>query len=88
MGRTQPIVGPWQTDYSHPAANTLFLPCTLYGTVHNTSFVFHKTTPPAEAGGDEYREIVEILKILPEEVLADLLVQLQGLRDKYTKNQP
>ena len=31
IGRTQQIIGHWETGYSQPDANTLFVLCDIYG---------------------------------------------------------
>lgn len=42
IGRKQPIVGHWETGYSQPDANTLFLLCDIYGTTVDDVFGFQK----------------------------------------------
>lgn len=42
LGRTQQIVGHWETGYSQPDANTLFTLCDIYGTTVDAAFGFKK----------------------------------------------
>lgn len=42
LGRTQQIVGHWETGYSQPDANTLFTLCGIYGTSIDEAFGFKK----------------------------------------------
>lgn len=42
LGRKQQIIGHWETGYSQPDANTLFLLCDLYGTTVDHAFGFNK----------------------------------------------
>ncbi len=42
IGRTQQIVGHWETGYSQPDANTLFDLCKIYGTTVDEAFGFSK----------------------------------------------
>lgn len=44
IGRKQPIVGHWETGYSQPDANTLFLLCDIYGTTVDDVFGFQKNS--------------------------------------------
>ncbi len=43
LGRTQQIIGHWETGYSQPDANTLFLLCDIYGTTVDAAFGFART---------------------------------------------
>ena len=45
IGRKQPIVGHWETGYSQPDENTLFILCDLYGTTVDDVFGFKKEHP-------------------------------------------
>ncbi|MDL2214216.1 helix-turn-helix domain-containing protein [Clostridia bacterium OttesenSCG-928-O13] len=49
LGRTQQVVGHWETGYSQPDANTLFLLCTIYGADLNEAFGFNKKSASATA---------------------------------------
>lgn len=40
LGRTQQIIGHWETGYSQPDANTLFILCDLYGVSVDVAFGF------------------------------------------------
>jgi len=40
IGRSQQVIGHWETGYSQPDANTLFLLCDLYGKSVDESFGF------------------------------------------------
>lgn len=40
IGRTQQIIGHWETGYSQPDANTLFTLCDIYGTTVDEVFGF------------------------------------------------
>lgn len=42
LGRKQQIVGHWETGYSQPDANTLFMLCDIYGTTVDDAFGFKK----------------------------------------------
>lgn len=42
LGRTQQIIGHWETGYSQPDANTLFRLCEIYGTTVDEAFGFKK----------------------------------------------
>ena len=42
LGRTQQIIGHWETGYSQPDANTLFTLCDIYGTTVDDAFGFKK----------------------------------------------
>lgn len=42
LGRTQQIIGHWETGYSQPDANTLFILCDIYGTTVDDAFGFKK----------------------------------------------
>lgn len=42
LGRTQQIVGHWETGYSQPDANTLFTLCEIYGTTVDNAFGFNR----------------------------------------------
>lgn len=43
LGRKQQIVGHWETGYSQPDANTLFMLCDIYGTTVDDAFGFKKS---------------------------------------------
>lgn len=43
LGRKQQIVGHWETGYSQPDANTLFILCDIYGTTVDAAFGFKKS---------------------------------------------
>ncbi len=40
IGRTQQVIGHWETGYSQPDANTLFLLCDIYGQSIDEAFGF------------------------------------------------
>lgn len=42
IGRTQQIIGHWETGYSQPDANTLFVLCDIYGVSVDEAFGFKK----------------------------------------------
>jgi repressor LexA len=42
LGRTQQIVGHWETGYSQPDADTLFKLCSIYGKTVDEAFGFKK----------------------------------------------
>ncbi len=44
IGRTQQIIGHWETGYAQPDANTLFTLCDIYGTTVDEAFGFRKNT--------------------------------------------
>lgn len=43
LGRKQQVIGHWETGYSQPDANTLFLLCDIYGANIDEAFGFKKT---------------------------------------------
>lgn len=45
IGRKQPIIGHWETGYSQPDANTLFILCDIFGTTVDEVFGFKKDRP-------------------------------------------
>lgn len=45
IGRKQPIIGHWETGYSQPDANTLFMLCDIFGTTVDEVFGFNKDRP-------------------------------------------
>ena len=70
LGRTQQIVGHWETGYSQPDANTLFTLCDIYGANIDEAFGFRKkyndiTSPEYDMIKkyrrlpDRYRELVD-----------------------------
>lgn len=42
IGRTQQIVGHWETGYAQPDANTLFTLCNIYGVTVDDAFGFQR----------------------------------------------
>ena len=54
IGRKQPIVGHWETGYSQPDANTLFMLCDIYGTTVDDIFGF---SPKENFSKSEYDHI-------------------------------
>lgn len=40
LGKSQPLIGHWETGYSQPDANTLFTLCALYNTTVDRAFGF------------------------------------------------
>lgn len=44
LGRKQQIIGHWETGYSQPDANTLFILCNIYGSSVDEAFGFSKYT--------------------------------------------
>lgn len=40
LGKSQPLIGHWETGYSQPDTNTLFTLCSLYGTTVDKAFGF------------------------------------------------
>lgn len=42
IGRTQQIIGHWETGYAQPDANTLFTLCNIYGVTVDDAFNFQK----------------------------------------------
>lgn len=60
LGRTQQIIGHWETGYSQPDANTLFIICELYGTTVDEAFGFTSKldlTPKELSHIRKYREL-------------------------------
>lgn len=56
IGRKQPIVGHWETGYSQPDANTLFLLCDIYGTTVDDVFGFQKNSDLSTAEYDHIKK--------------------------------
>lgn len=56
IGRTQQIIGHWETGYSQPDADTLFILCDLYDASIDESFGFSKSTE-FESIIAKYREL-------------------------------
>lgn len=54
IGRTQQIVGHWETGYAQPDANTLFNLCDIYGVTVDDAFGFQKYN---DISRDEYNYI-------------------------------
>lgn len=48
IGRTQQVIGHWETGYSQPDANTLFLLCDIYGTTIDKAFGLRKESKEIE----------------------------------------
>lgn len=44
LGRSQQVVGHWETGYAQPDANTLFLLCSIYDADMNEAFGFGRKT--------------------------------------------
>lgn len=63
IGRTQQIVGHWETGYAQPDANTLFTLCGYYGTTVDEAFGFKKKN---DVSRDEY-EIIEKYRVIKKE---------------------
>lgn len=40
LGKSQQLIGHWETGYSQPDANTLFILCRIYGTTVDKAFGF------------------------------------------------
>lgn len=61
IGRTQQIVGHWETGYAQPDANTLFKLCEAYGTTVDEAFGFIKSkkaiTPEESEHLKKYRSL-------------------------------
>ncbi len=74
IGRTQQIIGHWETGYSQPDADTLFTLCSLYGASIDEAFGFldNKKPPSAEAEGSKYQDIIEMLDRLPFEQVCEI----------------
>lgn len=66
LNRKQQIIGHWETGYSQPDANTLFLLCDIYGASIDAAFGF--TVSKAECiVNNEERAIIENYRLLNEE---------------------
>jgi transcriptional regulator with XRE-family HTH domain len=64
IGRTQQIVGHWETGYSQPDADTLFALCDLYGASVDEAFGYTKKSPaPAETETEDLTsDKIQLLK--------------------------
>lgn len=92
-GVSDKAVSTWEAGIKEPRMGAIQKISDHFGVLKSDiidgDLTLYKKTPPAEAGGNPVLdEIMSILGVLPQEVLADLLVQLQGLRDKYSKIPP
>lgn len=90
LGRTQQVVGHWETGYAQPDANTLFILCDLYGASVDVAFGFKKS--PEELVYDsvdvQTKEFLEKFNQLNEEGKARLMQALDDLiySGRYEKN--
>ena len=66
LGRTQQIVGHWETGYSQPDANTLFTLCDLYGTTVDNAFGFSKNGGPCAQLTDRELQIIDKYRLLDD----------------------
>ena len=78
IGRTQQIIGHWETGYSQPDANTLFVLCDIYGVSVDTAFGFNNT-----GYNSVERELIANLRNLNEEGKEYILKQMN-----YALSQP
>lgn len=60
IGRTQQIIGHWETGYSQPDADTLFTLCEIYGSTVDEAFGFYtqlKLSPKEKSIIEKYRQL-------------------------------
>lgn len=84
IGRKQPIVGHWETGYSQPDANTLFMLCDIYGTTVDDVFGF---TPKENFTKSEYDHIQKYRALDPhgQETVSYILDRESDRVKKYGK---
>lgn len=90
IGRTHQIVGHWETGYSQPDADTLFVLCDLYGASVDVAFGFKKTPEEifAESMDENTVEFFEKYQHLNDEGKVRLMQSLDDLiySGRYTRN--
>lgn len=86
IGRKQPIVGHWETGYSQPDANTLFMLCDIYGTTVDDVFGF---SPKENFTKSEYTHIKKYRELDPHgKEMVDFTLQKEWERSVNAKNVP
>lgn len=63
LNRKQQIIGHWETGYSQPDANTLFLLCDIYGASIDAAFGFSTTENERAITPEELRIISKLRKL-------------------------
>ena len=63
LNRKQQIIGHWETGYSQPDANTLFLLCEIYGASIDGAFGFSKSDGESAVTPEELRIISKYRKL-------------------------
>lgn len=84
LGRTQQIVGHWETGYSQPDANTLFELCNIYGVSVDDAFGFNRKK--AEITPHE-QSVINAYKSQPEAV-QQAVDRLLGINEQSKKISP
>ena len=83
LGKSVKTVGHWETGYSQPDANTIFLLCTIYGADLNTPFGFPAKEKPTPENGDglsaKEKTLLGLIRCLSDDQKDFLLAQLKTL---------
>ena len=89
LGRTQQIIGYWETGYSQPDANTLFVLCDIYGTTVDSAFGFDRNTPVLSKEDAEFINKYECLDESGKKKFNNLLdLELERIeREKELSNE-
>lgn len=69
IGRTQQIIGHWETGYAQPDANTLFMLCALYGTTVDEAFGFSKKKSSISKEDESFLELYHSLDDFGKETI-------------------
>ena len=80
IGRKQQVVGHWETGYSQPDANTLFVLCDLYGADINEAFGF--TTKKVDLNKHEQAVIVAYRKNPDMQAAVDRLLHIEAAEEE------
>ena len=94
IGRTQQIVGHWETGYSQPDADTLFSLCDLYGASVDKAFGFKSKKSSASVETEtEDKTLEQLIKNYKSLNIQGQMKLLENSDDlicsgKYTKNNP
>lgn len=73
IGRTQQIIGHWETGYAQPDANTLFTLCELYNTTVDEAFGFVRTKQGISTNEYELVEKYRNLDLQGQETVSYIL---------------
>lgn len=99
LGRKQQIVGHWETGYSQPDANTLFILCDIYNTTVDAAFGFKKSNTAISKKDLEFikkfhaldehgKEMVNIVLEKEHERVTSLKNKVTHIQDARTQYAP